>query len=544
MVQPHLRKIRIFVSLVFFIALLFLFFGINSNPFNSVANTLLYFQFLSSVLRFMALFFSITAMGFIVVILLTVVFGRVYCSGICPLGTLQDIIIAISRRLKPKRKRRFLFTSNRKRILRYGILAAMIIFWLAGSLFLVNLLDPYSNFGKITVSLFQPIYVWLHNALVFTLESFDVFAIRPLSLHALPLDVVIISAAILLVIVVMAAARGRLFCNTICPVGSILGLVGSKPLFQIKFNEDACTFCTKCEWVCKAECLDSKNQKVDHSRCINCFNCLESCPQGGITYSFEPVGGKKQAEPQQAKNKRQFLLMLFSGLLSLPLFSKYAGAELGRGGQGQQRQRQRDAGRQRGMGSAGMIPIENQRSVTPPGSLSHDHFTKHCIACYLCVSACPTKVIVPAFYAYGLKGFMQPTLDFNRSFCNYDCVKCSEVCPTGAITRQLPEEKQLVQMGVVRFLVESCVVKVDHTDCGACSEHCPTKAVQMVPWRDGLFIPQIRPSLCVGCGACEFACPTEPYKAIYVDGRVVHQKAKALIDDEGPREDDADDFPF
>jgi ferredoxin len=139
---------------------------------------------------------------------------------------------------------------------------------------------------------------------------------------------------------------------------------------------------------------------------------------------------------------------------------------------------------------------------------------------------------------------MQPTLDFNRSFCNYDCVKCSEVCPTGAITRQLPEEKQLVQMGVVRFLVESCVVKVDHTDCGACSEHCPTKAVQMVPWRDGLFIPQIRPSLCVGCGACEFACPTEPYKAIYVDGRVVHQKAKALIDDEGPREDDADDFPF
>ncbi len=543
MVQAHLRKIRIIVSLVVFAAMLFLFLGISIFASDAIASTLLHFQFLPSVLRFMALFFSITTMGFVLIIILTLVFGRVYCSSICPLGTLQDIIIAISRRLKPKKKRRFFFTTNRKRILRYGVLALTVIFWMAGSLFLVNLLDPYSNFGKITVSLFQPVYVWLHNALVFTLESFDIFAIRPLSLHALPLDVVLISAAIFLTIVVMAAFRGRLFCNTLCPVGSTLGLIGSKPLFQIQFNEAACTFCKKCEWVCKAECLDSKNQQVDHSRCINCFNCLGSCPQQGITYSLKGVSSKQEPAIRQSNNKRQFLLTLFSGLLSIPLFKKEVTAQGGRGGQRCQ-QRQRDADRQRIGPGAGMIPIDNQRAVTPPGSLSHEHFTKHCIACYLCVSACPTKVIVPSFYAYGLEGFMQPTLDFNRSFCNYDCVKCTEVCPTGAITRQTPGEKQLIQIGVVRFLVESCVVTVDRTDCGACSEHCPTKAVQMVPWRDGLFIPEITPSLCVGCGACEFACPTEPYKAIYVDGREVHRQARAIIDDEGPREDDADDFPF
>ncbi len=542
MVQAHLRKIRIIVSLVFFAAMLFLFLGISTYASDAIANTLLHFQFLPSVLRFMALFFSITAMGFVLVIVLTVVFGRVYCSSICPLGTLQDIIIALSRRLKPKKKRRFFFTSNRKRILRYGVLALTVIFWLAGSLFLVNVLDPYSNFGKITASLFQPVYVWLHNALVFALESFDIFKVRPLSIHALPLDVVIISGAIFLTIAIMAAFRGRLFCNTLCPVGSTLGLIGSKPLFQIKFNEDACTFCKKCEWVCKAECLDSKNHKVDHSRCVNCFNCLESCPQKGITYSLQRVGSKQRPAPRQSNKKRQFLLTLFSGLLSIPVFNKAAVAQ--RGGGGQRCQRQRDTERHRGGRAAGMIPIENKRSVTPPGSLSHDHFTRHCIACYLCVSACPTKVIVPSFYAYGLEGFMQPTLDFNRSFCNYDCVKCTEVCPTGAITRQTPEEKQLIQIGEVRFLVESCVVTVDRTDCGACSEHCPTKAVQMVPWKDGLFIPEITPSLCVGCGACEFACPTEPYKAIYVDGRKMHKKARAIIDDEGPREDDADDFPF
>ncbi len=543
MIQAHLRKIRIIISLVFFAALLLLFLGISTIVFDAIANTLLHFQFLPSILRFMALFFSITAMGFVLVIILTLVFGRVYCSSICPLGTLQDIIIAISRRFKSKKKRRFLFTSNRKRILRYGVLALTVIFWLSGSLFLVNLLDPYSNFGKITVSLLQPVYVWLHNALVFTLESFDIFAIRPLSLHTLPLDVVIISAAIFLTIVLMAALRGRLFCNTLCPVGSTLGLIGSKPLFRITFNEAACTFCKRCEFVCKAECLDSKNHEVDHSRCINCFNCVESCTQGGISYSVQKKTLQKQTVTPQGTNKRQFLLTLFSGLLSIPLINKKVSAQ--RGGGGQRCQRQHDRERQRlGPAGAGMIPIEHQRPATPPGSISHDHFTKHCIACYLCVSACPTKVIVPSFYAYGLEGFMQPTLDFNRSFCNYDCVKCTEVCPTGAITRQTPEKKQLIQIGVVRFLVESCVVTVDQTDCGACSEHCPTKAVQMVPWKDGLFIPEITPSLCVGCGACEFACPTEPYKAIYVDGREVHRMARAIIDDEGPREDDADDFPF
>ena len=541
MKQAFFKKIRIIVSLIVFLSLLFLFLGIEIQPFKFLAEPLTRLQFFPSILRFMALFFSIWALGFLLVIILSLFFGRIYCSGFCPLGTFQDIVIAISKRFKKKKNQRFHFTSNRKRIFRYSVLTATLIFWIAGSLFLVNLLDPFSNFGKLTVSLFQPAYIWLHNLLVFTLERFDIFLLTPLSMHALPIEVVMISIGIFLTIVLMSGLRGRLFCNTLCPVGSILGIVSVNPLFRIHFSDEACTGCKKCEWVCKAECLDSKNKHVDHTRCINCFNCFESCPNGGIGYVFRPgLSGKKDNSATVSNEKRQFLLHLTGGLLSLPLLRKTAMAS-----QGQRRQGRRHNREISGVADKpGMIPIEHQNRTTPPGSISHEHFTNHCIACYLCVSACPTKVIVPSFYAYGLEGFMQPTLDFHRSFCNYDCVKCTEVCPTGAITRQTPEQKRLIQIGVVRFLVESCIVTVDGTDCGACSEHCPTKAVQMVPYRDGLFIPEITPSLCVGCGACEFACPTEPYKAIYVHGRKTHRTARAIEDHEGPREDDADDFPF
>ncbi len=521
----HLKKIRTGLSLLFFVALLFVFIGIEAGPSRALGDVLLRLQFFPSVIRFITMFFSIWAMGFLLILMLTWLFGRIYCSSVCPLGTLQDIVIRIARFFRSGKKRRFFFSSGRKMILRYSILIATIILWVFGNMFLVNLLDPFSNFGKISVSIFQPLYIWIHNSLTFLLEDFDIYILRPLTMHALPWDVILVSVSVFLVIVVMAAWRGRLFCNTICPVGSVLALVADRSLFRITFRDEACTFCKRCEFVCKAECLDSQNKQVDQGRCINCFNCFTACPKGGLTYALASQKTKEEHTVSTSDvSKRTFLLTLASGFLSMPLIKRRSYGQ--------------------GASKPGMIPIEQQQPVTPPGSISRTHFTNHCIACYLCVSACPTKVIVPAFFDYGLQGFMQPKLDFHRNFCNYDCIRCTEVCPTGAITKQSEEEKKQIKIGEVRFLVESCVVTVDRTDCGACSEHCPTKAVQMVPWEDGLFIPEIYPELCVGCGACEYACPTEPYKAIYVTGLPVHGKAPLIDDGEGPREDEVDDFPF
>ena len=193
------------------------------------------------------------------------------------------------------------------------------------------------------------------------------------------------------------------------------------------------------------------------------------------------------------------------------------------------------------------VPVNREFPVVPPGAKSLDHFNKYCIACTLCVSACPDHVLQPSFLQYGIEGMMQPFMDYNSGFCNYDCKICSEVCPTGAIELiHVLDNKKTIQMGKSKFIKENCVVHTEGTDCGACSEHCPTKAVNMVPYEDtGLFIPEVNEDICVGCGACEYPCPTRPYRAIYVEGNPEHMVAeKPIIEEIEEVELGEEDFPF
>ncbi|MCL1911537.1 MAG: 4Fe-4S dicluster domain-containing protein [Leptospirales bacterium] len=138
---------------------------------------------------------------------------------------------------------------------------------------------------------------------------------------------------------------------------------------------------------------------------------------------------------------------------------------------------------------------------------------------------------------------MQPFLDFNTGYCNYDCVICGEVCPTGAVKKLDKTEKHLIQLGKSYFIKENCITYTNGTACGACSEHCPTKAADMIPYKGNLVIPEINQSICIGCGACEYVCPVRPMRAIYVEGNRVHEKAEL------PKKDEnviikKDDFPF
>lgn len=524
MILRHLRIFRIVISCLILILFVQMFVGIDAQWIHPIAYFFKHLQLFPSVIRFFVLFFSVSGLGFLLILFLTMLFGRVYCSSICPMGTLQDGIMRIASLFKKRKNKKFRYSDKKYKVLKYSILAGTLLLWISGSLFLVNLLDPYSNFGKISVSFFQPLYIWLNNTLSLLLETQGNYSVAPLAVKTLPGNVILVSSLILLTIATMASLRGRLFCNTICPAGTLLGLVAGKAKYQIAFKEETCTLCGRCERVCKAECIDSKAMKVDMARCVACYNCFSACKDQSLTY--KPVSAASGEKEQQAANpgKRRFLLSFAAASLSIPLLKKFSVAQ--------------------NTSRPGMIPTGTSNPVTPPGSLGYDHFTNNCVACYLCVSVCPTNVIVPSFFDYGLQGFMQPKLDFHKSFCNFDCVKCSEICPTGAIKQQNRESKQQIQIGVAKFMAESCIVMVDRTDCGACSEHCPTKAVHMVPFEDGLFIPEVNPHHCVGCGACEFACPTAPNKAIYVESNITHQLAEPIREGDGPKEAQLDAFPF
>ncbi len=182
--------------------------------------------------------------------------------------------------------------------------------------------------------------------------------------------------------------------------------------------------------------------------------------------------------------------------------------------------------------------------VTPPGSESTTNFNEKCTACHLCVNECPSQVIQPAWHEYGLEGIFQPKMDYHTSFCTYDCVRCSQVCPTGAIKPIDFEEKKKIQIGKAELIFNICVVFTDNQDCGACAEHCPTQAVSMEPYGN-IMRPVMEQDICVGCGACEYICPVRPHRAILVVSNKVHQPAK-LPEVKNLQEEykETDDFPF
>jgi ferredoxin len=579
--QVHLKKIRVIIALIFFLSIVFLFIDFRKLLPGPFYDAVLYLQFVPSLLKFISAV-SIATIGFLAVILLTALFGRVYCSAVCPLGILQDCILWIKKRIKRKFRYRYSAPID---YLRYPFLALPVIAYLAGTIFFINLLDPFSNFGRIISDFFQPVYILLNNAGAKLLEKVNVFILYPENISLNGWIAYIFPAFILGLIAWMSLKWGRLYCNTICPVGTLLGLLSRISVFRIRMIEDKCTKCGKCAFACKSSCINIKEQKVDFSRCVGCFNCITACPEDAIRY-LAPV--RQQSIPQVANNSRRKVLMSL-GLISLsltgfrlssfargvksglamklksshPVYSKFALSEKLKYSHSDEVKSgfSREAGSSFTQDLKSNLPqevphnkvpttIEPEKhyTVTPPGSLGLKHFTDTCTACHLCVSACPTQVLQPSIFEYGILGLMQPFMDYETNYCNFDCVICSEVCPTGAILSLTTEAKKTVQIGKVNLILDNCVVKTDNTACGSCSEHCPTQAVRMVPYIGELTIPEIRPEICVGCGACEHACPTRPFRAIYVDGNFEHQVAE-LPEVEKPEEEPEEktaeeEFPF
>ena len=519
-----LRKIRIGIALVVITLFTVLFLGADRLaqmlPLTNV-------QFVPSLLKFLLAGGGIASLGFALILVLTLLLGRVYCASLCPLGIAQDGARWLATR--GKRSGTSLYRPP-KSALRYGVLGATCVFALLGSLTLLNLLDPYSLFGRIVVGVFSPIVSFWNNQLVSLLARADMFALPAISRIHPSFQILLFSLIFAVALGFTAFRYGRLYCNTLCPVGTLLGVISRFSFWRIRLNQESCTTCGRCERICPAQCIESAEKRVDASRCVSCFNCLDSCPHGAISYSFQ----SQRAADLQPERRRFLLGSAAAGstaLLSLPLRSVI---------------RQTPSWHAHASSSSLQI-AERTIPVTPPGSQNIDRFAERCSACHLCVRACPTGVLQPAWFEYGLRGMLQPTMNYQAGYCEYDCHDCGQVCPTGAIAPLEQEEKQLTQIGKVQLIKERCIVHKDHEECGACAEVCPTHAVY-TELREGISYPEIKVDHCVGCGRCEFVCPQWP-KAIFVQGNPGHDQSKGMyypqehIDTE-PIQDSGNEFPF
>ncbi|MEZ5001303.1 MAG: 4Fe-4S binding protein [Bacteroidales bacterium] len=199
-------------------------------------------------------------------------------------------------------------------ILRYSILAAVMIVVLTGSLFLITLLDPYSIFGRVMTYFVKPLVVQGNNVVAKVLSGFDIYTIYKVQLKSIQATVYIIPVAFLFLVGYLSFKKGRLYCNTVCPVGTFLGLISKVSLFRIKIDNSSCTRCGRCAVACKSSCIDFLNVSVDVSRCVTCFNCIESCKDDAISFGFRPAVGKASGDDKIDTDKRKFIFnTLFLG---------------------------------------------------------------------------------------------------------------------------------------------------------------------------------------------------------------------------------------
>ena len=444
-------------------------------------------------------------------VLLTLLFGRVYCSVICPLGVFQDLTSWVAGKY---RKNRFRYSKALSK-LRYIVLLLFIASLLSGTGFLlVKLLAPYSAYGRMVSSLLQPIYIGINNGLAWVAERVGSYAFYSVDVWMKSLPLLLIAIVTFVVLVVLAWRGGRTYCNTICPVGTLLGLVSRFSWMKPVIDTEKCNGCGLCERNCKASCINSKGHDIDYSRCVACMNCIDKCKRGAIkyvpTWNFK---GKKTSDETNAcsadTSRRAFVLTATA---------MAAGAAL------KAEEKTVDGGLAEILDKK--VP-KRQNAILPPGALTAKHFADHCTACQLCVSACPNGVLRPSA---SLERFMQPELSYERGYCRPECTRCSQVCPAGAIKPITREAKASTQVGHAVWLRDNCVVLTDGVSCGNCERHCPTGAIQMVPLDQNKghgkgrghshSIPVIDTERCIGCGACENLCPARPYSAIYVEGHL------------------------
>lgn len=446
----------------------------------------------------------------IALVAVTLVFGRIYCSVICPLGIMQDGFGWLG---KKARKNRYSY-SRPKTVLRYVMLALMVAAIIAGIGAFVALLAPYSAYGRIAQSLLAPVWQWGNNLLAAWAESRGSYAFYTVDVWLKGGVTLAVAVITLVVLGFLAWRNGRTYCNTICPVGTVLGFFARFSLLRPVIDTSKCNGCGLCARNCKAACINNKEHKIDYSRCVTCLDCLDKCHKGAITYTFRrhkiaeitTAAPKVPTKDQIDSSRRQFLTATATVAAVAAVSAQEKTVDGGLAVIADKK-----------------IP-ERKTRIVPPGAVSIKNLTSHCTACQLCVSACPNGVLRPST---DLETLMQPESSYERGYCRPECTRCSEVCPAGAIKPITAAEKSSIQIGHAVWVRENCVPLTDGVECGNCARHCPTGAITMVPSVAGddssRKIPVVNAERCIGCGACENLCPARPFSAIYVEGHERHR---------------------
>lgn len=426
----------------------------------------------------------------LIVVGLTLLVGRAWCSWICPLGVLQDCAS-----IKPKDKSdRAARLRNRYRPiyhLKYGVLIAFLVLAAFG-VTQTGLLDPIALLMRSTVSSILPL----------------------INLAGVPLDPAIrlttggvFIGLILVVILVLPRYLPRTFCRLLCPLGALLGVLARFSIFRIWRDADKCTNCGACQRACQGAC--DPHTKLRVTECTLCFNCMAVCPDGAIGFGAFPARARENAAAPDLTRRRA----LAAGGAGVAAYALLATSVSSRN-------------------------RPHPKAIRPPGALEEQDFLAKCIKCGACIKVCPTGGLQPAALEAGFEGIWTPIMVNEIGYCEPNCTRCGRHCPTGAI-RPLthaqrvgkPPDGSPVRIGTAFVDRGRCLPWANGISCIVCEEVCPVSPKSILVEKVEVFIghspdgkkrtskvlrPYVTPSRCIGCGVCENHCPVEGKRGIRV----------------------------
>jgi polyferredoxin len=448
----------------------------------------------------------------LVVIVLTMLLGRVFCGWVCPLGTLNNLVGMLNKRRSPGTTplRPPLGKGGERGVSWHRVKYFILIGMLASALFTlqpVGIMDPisllirsfslsiYPLFNYAVRSAFDTIYAVSPAGIAAVSEPvYTVLKKSVLSFNQSYYNQSVFIGVLFLTVLGLNLVEKRFWCRYLCPLGALLGLLSRFSILKRSVSE-GCTECGACAGVCQgASTPDVKGQWKD-AECYYCWNCDDICPNNAVSFGFT---GKK-ATPAMDLGRRRLVVSVLSGIAAVPLIR---------------------------ITPLGMANAKDPILLRPPGSLAEKEFLARCVKCGECMKVCTTNGLQPTLMEAGLEGIWSPTLVPRIGYCEYRCTLCGQVCPTGAIKKLPLQEKVKVKIGLAMIEKGRCLPWAHATPCIMCEEVCPTpkKAIWLekaqVRDRKGKVItvqqPRVDLELCIGCGICEAKCPVLGRPAIYV----------------------------
>jgi polyferredoxin len=390
-------------------------------------------------------------------VVVTLVFGRVWCAWFCPLGAILELFGFKGRRIKWQGMRYW----------KYVILFTVLVMAIFGSLAFM-FFEPITILVRGLTSIFKPVLEYVR------LEDKETFIVPGLNWWIMVIPLVIV--------LLLNLVEKRFWCRYLCPLGALIGLGSKFSWIKHRVDQMSCVQCGDCAIECPMGAISPDVDFTSNpAECITCMDCAVPCPKAAITFERHPW--PKLMRHEFDPGRREVLATLGVGAVAVGLLTA----------------------------DVGSAKAAKGKVLRPPGA-QHDDFLAKCIRCDQCIEVCPEKALLPAVFESGWDSLWTPIMDpFEGGYCDYDCNLCGQICPSQAILPLTLEEKREAVIGIAQVNFATCV------RCMDCLEQCPYECFEEVEVEGlrGVF-PKVIPSDCVGCGLCVVVCPVQEELAIVI----------------------------